>query len=302
MSRYPGAAWRPLGTQTEPKMTAHDIICIHTMVGNLTGTDAMFHQNGYSGTESHCGIGGIWDGDAGKGLDGDVWQWQDGDYTADANLDGNPRVFSIETADNAPQLARDIVRWTDRQAESIVAVMTWGCLRWNIPPLLVPDSKPGRRGLAFHRQGIDPWRVDGGEHWSTAYGKECPGPVRIRQFVTEIVPAVRQRVEGTDMLTDPDKAWLKALVQAEVAKVWTTDSLPPPRRQDPAVNPTWRPDSYLRALLDTIDALPDTVPSVPASPVDVGALAEQLAILLPAHDAQAIAQAVVTALGSQLTQ
>jgi len=185
------AAKRPLGTQTEPRITSRDIICVHTMVGYLHSTDTMFKANGYGGTESHFGVGGTWGSDRALSLNGVAYQWQDTDYTADANLDGNHRVISIETADNAPKLARDIEPWTPAQVVTIVKLIAALCKRYDIPPKLIPDTRAGRRGLAYHAQGIDPNRVPNGEKWSSARGKECPGPVRIAQFINEVIPKVQ---------------------------------------------------------------------------------------------------------------
>src|SRR5215207_1024639 len=123
MLTYPGARWKPLGAQTETRMTGHDIVCLHTMVGYLTSTDRYFriyNGEGYRGTESHFGIGGKWGPDLGGDLDGAVWQWQDLDYQASANLDGNDRVISIETADNAPQYPDDLEPWTPAQLSAII--------------------------------------------------------------------------------------------------------------------------------------------------------------------------------------
>jgi N-acetylmuramoyl-L-alanine amidase len=121
MTRYSKATWRPLGEQTQPRMKRHDIICLHTMVGTLTGTDRMFKNNGYSGTESHFGIGGKW----GDGRDGEVLQWQDTEFQADANLDGNHRIISIETGDNFPKKAADIEPWTPKQLEALAQLIAY---------------------------------------------------------------------------------------------------------------------------------------------------------------------------------
>src|SRR4249920_485743 len=194
--RCPFATWKPLGTQTEPLMSAHDIVCLHTMVGYMFSTDEMFRQGGYTGTESHYGVGGKWGSDATHNLDGVIWQWQDRAHTADANLDGNPRVISIETGDNGGPNASDILAWTPAEMDSLVKIVawessveahsgcpsSWDCHKVGIPLVLVPDSKPSRRGIAYHRQGIDPWRVNGGELWSSATGKECPTDKRIAQI------------------------------------------------------------------------------------------------------------------------
>lgn len=208
------ATRRPLGAQTQPRMQAHDVICVHTMVGYLSSTDSYFdHANGeaYKGTESHFGIGGIWGSDKALGLDGVAWQWQDLAFTADANYRGNPTVLSIETADNAPRSASQIVRWTPKQAEKLVDLIatlcrkethamcpsTWTCHREGIPARLIPDTRPGRRGLGYHGQGVPGnGLVAGGVPWSLYAGKECPGPVRIQQYRNEIIPAVQRKLAG----------------------------------------------------------------------------------------------------------
>lgn len=235
MVTRPPIDWRPLGPQTEPPMTGHDIICLHTMVGYLTSTDRMFKANGYKGTESHFGVGGRWGPDAAAGLDGAIWQWQAISHQADANLDGNPRVISIETADNAPARPVDIEVWTPQQAASIAQLVawlctpaahagcptSWTCHRSGIPAALIPDTKPGRRGIGWHQQGCDPTRVAGGVLWSSAYGKECPGPRRVRQLRDEVLPAVGRLLNSTtgdDMpLTDADLAKVREVVRAELA-------------------------------------------------------------------------------------
>ncbi len=201
VTKYPAAAYRPLATtQGQAKMVRHDIVCLHTMVGNLTGTDSMFHANGWRGTESHFGVGGKWGADAKNNYDGRVFQWQDTAFSADANYEGNRRIISIETADNAPTAAADIQDWTPKQLDAIVRLVAWACKTYDIPVLLVPDSKSTRRGIAYHRQGcehslgigrVPGFLVTGGERWSTSIGKECPGVRRITQLRNVVIPRVR---------------------------------------------------------------------------------------------------------------
>lgn len=215
---YPGARWTPLGAQTESRMTSHDVICAHTMVGYLTSTDRYFRISngpGFRGTESHFGVGGKWGPDLGGHLDGAVWQWQDLAFGADANLDGKGRVISFETADNAPARPEDIAPWTPAQLDGIVALCdwlcspaahakcpsSWACHRSGIPRALIPDSKPGRRGLGYHAQGAAE-RVPGGEAWSTSPTKPCPAAARIRQFKTIVVPRVAALASGPPAPTD----------------------------------------------------------------------------------------------------
>lgn len=201
---YPGARFLPLGAQTQDPLNAHNIICVHTMVGYLTSTDLYFRVSngeGYRGTESHFGIGGVWGPDLGVsgGLDGAVWQWQDLNFQADANFDGNGEVISIETADNA---VRPIAPWTVRQMDSIAHLCAWLCRRYSIPPVLIPDTLPGRRGLAYHAQGAAE-RIPGGVLWSSTPSKDCPTAPRIQQFKQIIVPAVQAILRGVDDMADP---------------------------------------------------------------------------------------------------
>ena len=80
---------------------------------------------------------------------------------------------------------------------------------------LIPDTKPGRRGIGYHAQGIAPNRLSGGELWSSANGKECPGPVRIRQLKSEIIPALTEE----DMpLTNADLDKVEARVVTALRK------------------------------------------------------------------------------------
>jgi len=211
MLLYPTAQWDPLGKQTEPAMKAHDFACVHTMAGYFDGTDAMFHREGYGGLESHFGLR----------HDGFMKQWQDCMFEADANFNGNWHVVSLETQDKGGPFpvwvkAEDIPPWTPAQFEAIVKWLlwitdirthancpsTWKCRGSGIPLALVPDTKPGRRGCAYHRQGIDPWRVDGGEQWSAGSGKPCPGNARVQQYGHAITEAQRRTRPPIELLGD----------------------------------------------------------------------------------------------------
>jgi hypothetical protein len=159
------------------------------MWGYLGGTDSYFRDSGWSGTESHWGIGGPADGSSKDGL---IYQWVPCDRKADANLDGNWHVLSIETSDGA----KGPPPWTEKQLDSIVKICVWACQRYNIPAELIPDTKPGRRGIGYHRQGIDNWRVEGGEKWSNSTGKVCPGDERVAQMA-DLVNRIRAELGQT---------------------------------------------------------------------------------------------------------
>lgn len=256
--RYPDASFEPLGAQTEDRMRAHDIVCLHTMVGSLLGTDSMFEQDGFGGTESHFGTGGMGE---------KIKQWQDLAFTADANLEGNPRVISIENADKGPGFpawtGSDVPAFTDKQVSQLVDLVAWLCSKeahsacpadwkchqFGIPAVLVPDSKPTRRGIAYHRQGIDgslpDMRVAGGEHWSTSTGKICPGDRRVDQLKRVIIPRVAAKL-------NPPKPDRVARVKAALLAVLNGD--------DATTIPVERifVRTLLAAIRTTVNRLPES--------------------------------------------
>lgn len=187
MAVMPGVDWRPV-PEHGGAMHAHDIICIHTMVGSLWGTDAYFRKPNPQ-ANSHFGTG----------PDGHIIQWVDTSNQSWANLNGNGRVISIENADMGAPFPNwsgsDVPPFTDAQVEAIAKIIAWACRTYGIPCELIPDSKPGRRGVGYHRQGIDgsypDHRVTGGELWSRSAGKVCPGDRRVAQM-RRIVDRARQ--------------------------------------------------------------------------------------------------------------
>ena len=192
MSRYPSATWKPIANRST-KALQKDLLSIHTMVGPGLGTWNYFNTGaGGRGVYSHLLVCGVWGSDAGKDVDGLVLQAQDTDLRAAANLDGNWHIVSVETADNA---ARPIAPWTSAQCDALVNIMVDANRLDGIPLVLVPDSKPGRRGISYHRMGCNPYRVAGGELWSEAYGKDCPTQARIDQ-IPALIDRARAIVAG----------------------------------------------------------------------------------------------------------
>jgi hypothetical protein len=207
MARMPGADYRPLAIHGAP-MSGHDIACLHTMVGSLWGTDGYFRTGA---ANSHFGTGG----------DGHLVQWLDTAIESWANLDGNPRVITCENADMGPEFppwtGSDVPPFTAAQGETLARWLAWVCspaahadcpTSWTchaagIPLELIPDDRPGRRGVGYHRHGIDDWRVPAGVLWSSHRGKVCPGDRRIAQ-VPQIIARAKQIAGGAPTLTEDD--------------------------------------------------------------------------------------------------
>lgn len=190
MARFPEAQWRPLAGNwaLQPKMSRFDLVILHTMAGTLAGTESWFKGDGYGGAESHFGVGPA----------GEIYQWQDTAFRAEANGAANVRAISIETADRGGGFpnwnlndGNATPAWTTKQVEAIAKIIVWANRTHNIPIVTIPDSKPSRRGVGFHRQGVPGFVVSGGELWSSARGKTCPGPRRIAQ-VPHVVARARE--------------------------------------------------------------------------------------------------------------
>lgn len=206
MAKYPHAEQRPLPNRKDddgsPRgaMPRHNILCFHTMVGFLAGTETTFRN---SQNDSHFGVGGPHD-PAGK--DGHVVQWVDTSIRANANRDGSPEIVSIETSDGARS---PVPPWSEKQLDALVKLGAWVCEKHDIPPVLIDGTKPGTRGIGYHRQGVDKslahvaggwpldqWRVAGGVRWSKSVGKVCPGDARIKQLVNIVIPRIKAELEG----------------------------------------------------------------------------------------------------------
>ena len=196
MARMPQATWAGEHSPGTP-MQRYDVVCVHTIVGFAPAHAAHFSTR----------------------ANGEIIQSRDTRFRSAANLDGNHRVIAIENEDHGPAFGGtpQLPRWvplTDEQVESCAEILAWAHKEHGIPLQLCPDSRPGSRGLAYHRQGIDgnfgpgtaypaPGRVPGGERWSTSGGKVCPTDVRIAQLPA-ILARARAITQGDDTVTPQD--------------------------------------------------------------------------------------------------
>lgn len=201
----PGVNYRQLSGKSKTLLVPR-VINVHTMVGGLAGVERYFAGSG--NPYSHFGTG----------YDGEIRQWQDLRYRAASDLNGNPYCISIENADSGTGFpvwsGSNVPRFTDKQADSLVVLLSWLCHRFNIPKELIATSCPHERGVGYHRLGVDPYRnTKCGHLWSRARGKVCPGDRRIRQLQTEIIPRVSSPVSK--------KEFLMALSDAEQKEILT---------------------------------------------------------------------------------
>ena len=204
MARMPGATW--LGEQSPRNpMDRYDIVCVHTIVGYAPAHAAHFSVR----------------------ANGEILQSRDTAFQSAANLNGNPRVISIENEDHGSAFGGTprLPKWvplTPEQVDANAHILRWAHEEHGIPLQLCPDSKPSSKGLAYHRQGIDgnfdpptyryPGRVTGGEVWTLSRGKVCPTDVRIAQL-----PEILRLAIGDDMFSDDDRATIEATKAAVTA-------------------------------------------------------------------------------------
>jgi hypothetical protein len=207
MARMPGTTW--VGEHGSRKMVRHDIVCVHTIVGKAPAHKAHFSTS----------------------ADGEIFQSRDTDLQSGANVDGNPRVIAIENEDVGPSYGvwdtddgHAVPDFTDAQVDAIARICAWASTTHGIPLVPCPDSRPGSRGIAYHRQGINgnfgPFafsgRVDGGEVWTTSFGKVCPGDRRIRTLLDRIIPRAVAIASG-GAVPDLQSAQLDQTAKAEAA-------------------------------------------------------------------------------------
>lgn len=132
---------------------------------------------------------------------GGVRQYQDSMQRSAGVRDGGERVFDVETAGGMGEDAN--APWTAAQVESLARIAAWGHLVHKIPLRPMTSSRKSEKGIGFHRLGVQRskwvsasapgWLVSGGEKWSGAVGKVCPGPARITQ-IPQIIERAKEIV------------------------------------------------------------------------------------------------------------
>lgn len=195
MPRFPGAAWRPVtryqsGSLRIPMRPGR--LILHTAVSTAGSMHAYFNVSGRATPHFYVNAKG-----GGE-------QYIDTGFQSTANLEGNHDCITVESWDNGAP-GGQVPDWTDAQVEWCARLAAWCHEHHGIPLERLPSSRPGTRGVGWHRLGIDgnfpsgllAGRVSGGERWSESTGKICPGDRKIRGVVERIIPRAKQ--SGDDM-------------------------------------------------------------------------------------------------------
>lgn len=152
-------------------------VCLHVAVSEGSSLFGYFNQSG--NPTSHFYVR----------RDGTIEQYVDTKYRAPANLEGNSSLISFETQGGVKNANTE--PWTAAQVEAMAECLAWLNKVEGVPLQLMPNSKSSSVGIGWHQLGVDPYRVSGGEKWSSAYGKICPGGGKIKQ-----IPAIIARAKA----------------------------------------------------------------------------------------------------------
>jgi hypothetical protein len=170
-------AWYPKAIRKEIKRhrtlrVRKGRVCLHVAVSEGSSLFGYFNRSG--NPTSHFYVR----------RDGTIEQYVDTKYRAPANLEGNSSLISFETQGGVKNANSE--PWTAAQVNAMAECIAWLNQVDNVPLQLMPNSKSSSLGIGYHKQGVDPYRVSGGEKWSSAYGKICPGQGKIDQIPTII--------------------------------------------------------------------------------------------------------------------
>lgn len=182
MAIYQRADWLPLPENNTQGTIVPTTAILHTAVDHPGDTSlrGFFGQSSVS-VESHFFVKN----------GGGVEQYIDTLVRADANRRANAYAVSIETEDDGDPSRP----WTVEQLVSIIDLLLWLNEVHDIP--LTKCVSPEGGGIGWHAMWGAP------SVWTPSRGKTCPGPVRIGQIESHILPALAgspvPQIEDDDM-------------------------------------------------------------------------------------------------------
>lgn len=194
MALDPTSTQRLLRQYQKPRGREPNVVVLHGTAGNDTSPYGTFAKGASC---SHFWIA----------YDGRREQYLDTSWPSAADRDGAARSISIETS--SPPSGAGV--WTPEQVASIVDLLRWIRTQHpGIPLRIVGSSDASEAGIGWHRVGIDGnfpalpsllagrGQRGGGQLWSSARGKVCPGNDRIAQ-----VPAILAALTTTTPAPTP---------------------------------------------------------------------------------------------------
>lgn len=186
MAWYPRARRRPISRNYTRRRTAKNCVLWHTTASAAATSMFGWFNTRNANASSHFHVDNA----------GNVEQYIDTAHISWANRDGNARSVTIETQGTGSE------PWTAAQRRAIVDLTRWICQTHGIPVRQMASSHASQSGIGWHRLGINGnfprtgilrgrQQRGGGQLWSGARGKTCPGTQRIQQ-----IPAMIQQIAG----------------------------------------------------------------------------------------------------------
>lgn len=191
MARMPGTTWKPITVNYTSRKTAKRRVILHVAESESTSIHGWFN-NPAARSSSHFYVA----------RDGSIEQYVDTDHVSWASGEGNSDSISVETQ------GRSAGPWTPEQCAALARIIKWANETHGIPLRLMASSKSTETGIGWHRLGVDGYFPDlpsplagrlqrgGGEKWSSARGKSCPGTDRIPQ-----IPGILEAARGKSTAT-----------------------------------------------------------------------------------------------------
>lgn len=181
----PGALRKPLERNfTNARRKVTDAIILHVAVSESASLQGWFN-NPRAGASSHFYVR----------RDGTIEQYIPINKISWAGVRSDQRAISVETQGMGHGA------WTPAQLDALEKIIRYCRSMYpSIPARIMASSKTSEKGIGWHRLGVPATSTQkllgrsqtGGELWSGAVGKICPGSERIRQ-----IPALVQRIAGT---------------------------------------------------------------------------------------------------------
>lgn len=181
---YPGAKWMPIDKNYTPRRRSRTDLLVNHVAGGEARSLHPWFMNPRARASSHLYI-------LRKGR---PEQYVDLDMVAWGNGAANSRSIIVETQGGAAG------EWNDHQVRELIKFWVYIHRHYGVPLRAVTTSKSYERGIAHHRLGVPATYAQkrrgvsqtGGELWSSAVGKVCPGPDRIRQIPGMVAQAQKQ--------------------------------------------------------------------------------------------------------------
>ena len=193
MARMPGAVWRPIARNYTRRVTNKNCVILHTTASAAATSMHGWFSNPSAQSSSHFHVD----------FNGRIEQYVDTAYMSWANAAANSRSVTVETQGSGSE------SWTAAQVKAIVRIIQWARKAHPAIPLRqMNSSAASEKGIGWHRLGVNGNfgsgilrgrnQRGGGQVWSSAYGKVCPGTKRIKQ-----IPSIIKQAGGSYTASKP---------------------------------------------------------------------------------------------------